>query len=171
MLIPRRPRRRRAGRKSQLESTVNNALLEVDRKLSELQDTEDVKARVRGDTFGGELPGLIRSIKEECEAGLAEAVLPLLPPRGADGGAGGLNAAAVLSPVDSGDYSISCAGVMDDAEVFLDHLVLPRGIAPAFDGLLVIEPPNLVYCRDLDGDGLVSGGDLGLLLVAWGGCP
>ena len=44
-------------------------------------------------------------------------------------------------------------GVMDDAEVFLDHLVLPRGIAPAFDGLLVIEPPNLVYCRDLDGDG------------------
>ena len=24
---------------------------------------------------------------------------------------------------------------------------------------------------DLDGDGLVSGGDLGLLLVAWGGCP
>ncbi|MCP4796726.1 MAG: dehydrogenase, partial [Phycisphaeraceae bacterium] len=44
-------------------------------------------------------------------------------------------------------------GVMDDADVFLDHLVLPRGIAPAFDGLLVIEPPNLVYCRDLDGDG------------------
>ncbi len=44
-------------------------------------------------------------------------------------------------------------GVMDDSDVFLDHLVLPRGIAPAFDGLLVIEPPNLVYCRDLDGDG------------------
>ena len=44
-------------------------------------------------------------------------------------------------------------GVMDEVDVFLDHLVLPRGIAPAFDGLLVIEPPNLVYCRDLDGDG------------------
>ena len=44
-------------------------------------------------------------------------------------------------------------GVMDQADVFLDHLILPRGIAPAFDGLLLIEPPNLLYCRDTDGDG------------------
>jgi putative membrane-bound dehydrogenase-like protein len=57
-------------------------------------------------------------------------------------------------------------GIMDEADVFLDHLVLPRGIAPAFDGLLLIEPPNLLYCRDTDGDGraddtqvLVSGFD------------
>lgn len=57
-------------------------------------------------------------------------------------------------------------GIMDEAVVFLDHLVLPRGIAPAFDGLLLIEPPNLLYCRDTDGDGraddtqvLVSGFD------------
>ena len=44
-------------------------------------------------------------------------------------------------------------GIMDGADVFLDHLVLPRGIAPAFDGLLLIEPPNLLYCRDTNGDG------------------
>ena len=57
-------------------------------------------------------------------------------------------------------------GIMDEADVFLHHLVLPRGIAPAFDGLLLIEPPNLLYCRDTDGDGraddtqvLVSGFD------------
>ena len=44
-------------------------------------------------------------------------------------------------------------GAMDESTVFLDHLVLPRAIAPAFDGLLVVEPPNLVFCRDTDGDG------------------
>lgn len=44
-------------------------------------------------------------------------------------------------------------GSMDESTVFLDHLVLPRAIAPAFDGLLVVEPPNLMYCRDTDGDG------------------
>ncbi|MEE2972092.1 MAG: PVC-type heme-binding CxxCH protein [Planctomycetota bacterium] len=44
-------------------------------------------------------------------------------------------------------------GRMDEATTFLDHLVLPRAIAPAFDGLLVVEPPNLLYCRDTDGDG------------------
>ena len=44
-------------------------------------------------------------------------------------------------------------GAMDESTVFLDHLVLPRAIAPAFDGLLMVEPPNLVFCRDTDGDG------------------
>ena len=44
-------------------------------------------------------------------------------------------------------------GTMDESTVFLDQMVLPRAIAPAFDGLLVVEPPNLLYCRDLDGDG------------------
>ena len=44
-------------------------------------------------------------------------------------------------------------GTMDTSTVFLDQMVLPRAIAPAFDGLLVVEPPNLLYCRDLDGDG------------------
>ena len=44
-------------------------------------------------------------------------------------------------------------GRMDDAQVFLDGLVMPRGIALWRDGLLVIEPPNLLFCRDTDGDG------------------
>ena len=44
-------------------------------------------------------------------------------------------------------------GVMDKAEVFLDGLIMPRGIAFWNDGLLVIEPPHLLFCRDTNGDG------------------
>ncbi|MFM2164821.1 MAG: hypothetical protein RL325_1258, partial [Planctomycetota bacterium] len=44
-------------------------------------------------------------------------------------------------------------GVMDDAQVFLDGLVMPRGIAHWRDGLLVIEPPHLLFCRDTNHDG------------------
>ena len=44
-------------------------------------------------------------------------------------------------------------GVMDKAEVFLDGLIMPRGIAFWRDGLLVIEPPHLLFCRDTNGDG------------------
>lgn len=44
-------------------------------------------------------------------------------------------------------------GRMDEAQVFLDGLVMPRGIALWRDGLLVIEPPNLLFCRDTNGDG------------------
>lgn len=44
-------------------------------------------------------------------------------------------------------------GVMDKAQVFLDRLVMPRGVAQWRDGLLVIEPPHLLFCRDTDGDG------------------
>jgi len=44
-------------------------------------------------------------------------------------------------------------GDMDEARVFLDGLVMPRGIAHWRDGLLVIEPPHLLFCRDTDGDG------------------
>ena len=43
--------------------------------------------------------------------------------------------------------------IMDEATVFMDGLVLPRGIALTHDGLLLIAPPNLLYCRDTDGDG------------------
>ena len=58
-------------------------------------------------------------------------------------------------------------GDMDESTVFLDHLVLPRAIAPAFDGLLVVEPPNLVYCRDTDGDGRAD--DSQVLVSGFGG--
>ena len=44
-------------------------------------------------------------------------------------------------------------GTMDKAEVFLDGLVMPRGIAHWRDGLLVIEPPHLLFVRDTNGDG------------------
>ena len=42
---------------------------------------------------------------------------------------------------------------MDEASVFLDGLVMPRGLALWRDGVLVIEPPHLLFCRDADGDG------------------
>ena len=44
-------------------------------------------------------------------------------------------------------------GRMDKATVFLDGLVMPRGIALWRDGVLVIEPPHLYFCRDTNGDG------------------
>lgn len=43
-------------------------------------------------------------------------------------------------------------GVMDTRTVFMDEIVLPRGVAVVADGALVIAPPNLVYARDTDGD-------------------
>lgn len=44
-------------------------------------------------------------------------------------------------------------GVMDEREPFLENLVLPRAIAPAFDGILLVEPPHLLFASDQDGDG------------------
>jgi len=44
-------------------------------------------------------------------------------------------------------------GTFDSSRVFLDDLVLPRGVAPCFGGALVIEPPYLYFCKDTDGDG------------------
>lgn len=58
-------------------------------------------------------------------------------------------------------------GSMDESTIFLDHLVLPRAIAPAFEGLLVVEPPNLLYCRDTDGDG--RGDDIQTLVAGFAG--
>ena len=45
-----------------------------------------------------------------------------------------------------------CDGMMETRTVFLDRLVMPRAIAPAWGGMLVAEPPNLWFCRDTDGD-------------------
>lgn len=44
-------------------------------------------------------------------------------------------------------------GTMDHAEIFIENLVMPRAIALWRDGLLVIEPPYLLFCRDTNGDG------------------
>lgn len=42
--------------------------------------------------------------------------------------------------------------IMDKSTVFLDGLVLPRAIALARGGVIVGEPPNLLFCQDTDGD-------------------
>lgn len=47
-------------------------------------------------------------------------------------------------------------GRMDRSEVLLDHLILPRAVAPAYGGFLVIEPPELNFYRDEDGDGRID---------------
>jgi len=44
-------------------------------------------------------------------------------------------------------------GSFETNTVFLDGLVLPRSVAPSFGGALVVAPPDLLYCRDTDGDG------------------
>lgn len=46
-------------------------------------------------------------------------------------------------------------GRMDKATVFLDNLQMPRALALAYGGVIVAEPPNLLFCRDTNGD-LVS---------------
>ena len=43
-------------------------------------------------------------------------------------------------------------GRMDEATPFLEGLVLPRAIAPVDGGVLYVEPPHLVFARDVDGD-------------------
>ncbi len=44
-------------------------------------------------------------------------------------------------------------GRMDKRTVFLDKLVLPRAIALVDDGALILTPPELIFCRDTNGDG------------------
>ena len=43
-------------------------------------------------------------------------------------------------------------GRMDQSTVFMDHLILPRAIAHARGGILVVEPPHLFHALDHDGD-------------------
>jgi putative membrane-bound dehydrogenase-like protein len=42
---------------------------------------------------------------------------------------------------------------MDARATFLDGLVLPRAVLPIRGGALVIAPPDLLFARDVDGDG------------------
>lgn len=43
-------------------------------------------------------------------------------------------------------------GKMDQSTVFLDQLVMPRTISLVENGALIVEPPNIWYAQDLDGD-------------------
>lgn len=44
-------------------------------------------------------------------------------------------------------------GVMDERTVFADSLVLPMGVMRWKNGIIVTEPPNVIYFEDTDGDG------------------
>lgn len=43
-------------------------------------------------------------------------------------------------------------GRMDKTTVFRDQLVMPRALAIVEGGVLVADPPNLLFCEDLNGD-------------------
>lgn len=45
-------------------------------------------------------------------------------------------------------------GTMDSRVVFLGGLQMPRALCLVDDGVLVAEPPNLLFCRDTNGDGV-----------------
>ncbi len=47
-------------------------------------------------------------------------------------------------------------GRMDKATVFVDKLVMPRAVMALGDGALVNVPPNLMWHRDTDGDGVAD---------------
>jgi hypothetical protein len=47
-------------------------------------------------------------------------------------------------------------GVYDQMTVFADHLVMPRAVMPFGDGVLASVPPNLIYYRDTNGDGVAD---------------
>ncbi len=43
-------------------------------------------------------------------------------------------------------------GILDTRTEYLNDLILPRGIVPVKEGMLVLAPPNLLLCEDTDGD-------------------
>lgn len=45
-------------------------------------------------------------------------------------------------------------GTMDSRVVFLGGLQMPRALCLVDDGVLIAEPPNLLFCRDTNGDGV-----------------
>ena len=47
-------------------------------------------------------------------------------------------------------------GVMDKATVFVDGLLLPRSVTAFGDGVIVAEPPNLIWYHDTTGSGVAD---------------
>ncbi len=47
-------------------------------------------------------------------------------------------------------------GRMDKATVFLDQLVMPRAVMAVNGGVLIAVPPNLLFCKDTNGDGVAD---------------
>ncbi len=47
-------------------------------------------------------------------------------------------------------------GIMDKSTVFADELVLPTGVMRWKKGILVTDPPNVLYLEDTDGDGVAD---------------
>lgn len=47
-------------------------------------------------------------------------------------------------------------GKMDKFTVFVDKLLMPRGVMALGDGAIVAEPPNLTFYHDTDGDGVAD---------------
>jgi mono/diheme cytochrome c family protein/glucose/arabinose dehydrogenase len=47
-------------------------------------------------------------------------------------------------------------GRMDKATAFLDQLVMPRAVMAVNGGALVAVPPQLLFCKDTDGDGVAD---------------
>jgi mono/diheme cytochrome c family protein/glucose/arabinose dehydrogenase len=47
-------------------------------------------------------------------------------------------------------------GVYDQMTVFADQLVMPRAVMSFGDGVLAVVPPNLIYYRDTNGDGVAD---------------
>lgn len=47
-------------------------------------------------------------------------------------------------------------GRMDKADVFLDGLILPRAVMAVNGGALVGAPPQLLFCKDTNGDGVAD---------------
>jgi mono/diheme cytochrome c family protein len=43
-------------------------------------------------------------------------------------------------------------GELDTRTEYLNDLILPRGIVPVKEGMLIMAPPNLILCEDFDGD-------------------
>ncbi|MBC8371696.1 MAG: c-type cytochrome [Planctomycetes bacterium] len=43
-------------------------------------------------------------------------------------------------------------GILDTRTEYLNDLIMPRGIVPVKEGMLIMAPPNLLLCEDLDGD-------------------
>ena len=51
-------------------------------------------------------------------------------------------------------------GRMDKATAFLDNVVMPRAVMAVNGGALIAVPPQLLFCKDTDGDGVADVKDI-----------